>query len=194
MAPDRDGSALLPGGVLHGMATEVAQHQPSKGPMMLKLSRTLLLALATMVASGLAQAQTQTVSDTIRAMPGLSTFADLIRSSGLDSQLSSASSVTVFAPTNEAFDRVPYAQLIALQRPENAERLRAVLLNHVSPVQHTFIAGGDGRITLPTRQGGQLVLTRREDHSFRVNGAPVVVTNLRASNGMVHLIDTVQMP
>lgn len=149
--------------------------------------------LGTATVAGAARAET--VADLAARESRLGTFARLARSAGLEDILRSRGPYTVFAPTDAAFGRLPPAELQALERPENRERLRAMLGFHVAPVLHMMVPGEDGALTLPTLGGGRMTLARGDNQAFRVNGsARTVAVNIRADNGMLNLIDAVQVP
>jgi uncharacterized surface protein with fasciclin (FAS1) repeats len=128
--------------------------------------------------------------DTASTSGRLSTWANAVRSAGLTDVLSGRGPLTVFAPTNVAFEKLPSHELEALLADHS--RLADVLRQHVvkgrvraprpdTPGSHTSIGGGV--LTLSALPG-----------SYRVNDANVVRTNIRASNGVIHVIDTVLMP
>jgi uncharacterized surface protein with fasciclin (FAS1) repeats len=118
------------------------------------------------------------------------TLGTAIRAAGLLDMLSGKGPFTVFAPTDEAFAKLPKADLEALLRDK--ARLTQVLTFHIvsdivkapkesSPRSATTVNGTDLKITA-------------KDRGFRVNDAAVVKTEILASNGVIHAIDTVLMP
>ena len=117
----------------------------------------------------------------------LSTLVAAVRAAGLVETLRGDGPFTVFAPTNDAFAALGEATLRSLLRPENRNRLRAILAYHVVPGR--FTAAAIGRLDeLETANGESLSL------GIRVNDARLVATDVEASNGIVHVIDRVLMP
>ncbi len=120
-------------------------------------------------------------------MEKLNTFLTALDAAGLKEALRDSGPITVFAPTNAAFGKLPEETLTALLKPENRLKLTAVLLNHVAP----------GRLILGQRQvqtlKGSPVKVRTEG-SFRLDEAKVLTPDVEASNGIVHVIDSVLVP
>lgn len=97
----------------------------------------------------------------------------------------------MFAPTDEAFAKLPAGTLEELLKPENRARLRGILLYHVTPGSFDSEAVlRHGR--LRTLQGGRLTATVTD--TVRINDAKVVLANVFASNGIIHVIDSVLLP
>jgi uncharacterized surface protein with fasciclin (FAS1) repeats len=133
-------------------------------------------------------------ADTIADLAGeLSDFSTLLQAAdaaGLLDDLSAAGPLTLFAPTNAAFDQLPAGTLDALLADEAA--LQNVLLYHLLLDRYTaadLIAAGIGT----TAQGSLVVFTTRGDE-VRVNSHPVTQADIEASNGIVHVIDSVLLP
>ena len=98
---------------------------------------------------------------------------------------------TVFAPTDDAFARVPTIVLDALLQPHNTQTLISILRYHVVQGRLTVheVANLDSVITV---QGEELKIERR--NGLKINDAVVVTPDVEASNGMIHIIDAVLMP
>ncbi len=115
------------------------------------------------------------------------------KSSGLDDELAGAGPLTVFAPSDQAFDALPRGTLEMLMLPESRDELVAVVSYHI-------IAGsllseqleGD-RQSLATL-GGQQLMIDGKGSDLRIGDAKVVSADVRASNGVIHIIDKVMMP
>jgi uncharacterized surface protein with fasciclin (FAS1) repeats len=127
---------------------------------------------------------------TAASLKPLSTFTRAVRLAGLEDALAGSGPMTIFAPTNRAFARLPQPELDALLA--DRVRLAEVLRHHIV----------DHRVRAPRRDapreetsvaGSSLTLTSRSD-AFRVDDARLVKTNIRASNGVIHAIDTVLLP
>ncbi|MGH7720339.1 MAG: fasciclin domain-containing protein [Gemmatimonadaceae bacterium] len=127
-----------------------------------------------------------TAADTGR----LDTLVKAITASGLAYQLRGRGPFTLFAPTDEAFARMPKADLDALLA--NRPKLARVINFHL--VRETVKAPTAGSPTSATTVHGEDLQITAKDGGFRVNGARVVRTDIRASNGVIHAIDTVLLP
>ncbi len=120
--------------------------------------------------------------------PDHTTLAAAIRAAELEQVLISAGPLTVFAPTNAAFEALPPGTVEELLKPENKRTLATIVTSHASP--GTFVGptlkAGD-KIYLAT---GQYVDVEERDGAIYVNGAKILGT-VDASNGVVHVVDTV---
>ncbi len=101
---------------------------------------------------------------------------------------------TVFAPTDEAFAKLPEGTVEELLKPENKEKLAAILTYHVVPskVLAANVMKLDGK-TVKTIQGGTVPISI-SDETVMVGKAKVVKTDIECSNGVIHVIDTVLLP
>lgn len=99
---------------------------------------------------------------------------------------------TVFAPTDEAFAKLPDGTVESLLKPENRDQLVAILKYHVVPGR---VAAADvvSLKEAKTAQGQSLAITVKDD-VVKVDGASVVTTDIETSNGIIHVIDSVVMP
>lgn len=113
-----------------------------------------------------------------------------IRAAGLVDTLSGKGPFTMFAPTDEAFAKLPKADLDALL--EDTARLTQVLTYHVVP--EIVVAPKTGSPRLATTANGAGLKITAKNRGFKVNDAMVVKTELIASNGVIHAIDRVLMP
>ena len=132
------------------------------------------------------------VVDKIVENPGtFSTLKSLVIQAGLVDTLVAAQDITVFAPTNEAFAKVPQATLDNLLA--NPDLLTKVLTYHVVPKR---IQAGDipmGKTVIKSLSGNKLTVVN-DGMSVRVNNSKVIKTDIMASNGIIHVIDTVLIP
>jgi uncharacterized surface protein with fasciclin (FAS1) repeats len=133
-----------------------------------------------------------TIWNTAMNTASLSTFAKALRSAGLVDRFRSGGPYTVFAPSDEAFSRLPAGTLDNLMKPENKDRLRSILLYHVTGGD-LFSSDISGSRRISTLEGQPIRLVNRDGRIF-VNNARVVEPNLRATNGVIHEIDMVLMP
>ena len=160
------------------------------------LSKIGLAALAvTALASAPQSARADSVGQIASNNPSLSTFMALVRAAGMEQSLAATGPITVFAPSNDAFDRLPFTQLQALRAPENAAQLRSLLSYHLVPRNQLMQHGEGGVIRLPTAQGSALTVERDNNSTIRINGnTRLVWSNLRGENGNLNVVDTVLMP
>jgi uncharacterized surface protein with fasciclin (FAS1) repeats len=132
------------------------------------------------------------------------TFVTAVKAAGLVETLKGKGPFTVFAPTNEAFEKLPSGTVDTLLQPENKEQLAAVLTYHVVPGKITAdklakeIKAGDGSAQLTTVNGEKLT-ARMVGDSIELTDAKggmsrVKIANVIQSNGVIHVIDTVLMP
>lgn len=134
----------------------------------------------------------------------LSTLVKAVKAAGLAETLSGDGPFTVFAPTNAAFEKLPDETLADLMKPENKEKLRAILTYHVVPAKATseaamgMIKDDGGMHKVKTVQGGEITLKMNGEELVIVdangNEATVKTADVMQSNGVVHVIDTVLMP
>lgn len=120
------------------------------------------------------------------------TLVAAVKQAGLVKTLSGTGPFTVFAPTNEAFAKVPKATLDALMKPEMKADLTKILTYHVVAGAVKAADLKDGQ-ELTTVQGGKLKVTIK-DGKVMINGANVTIADVISSNGVTHVIDGVLMP
>ena len=123
--------------------------------------------------------------------PDFSTLVAAIKAAGLAETLSGPGPFTVFAPTNEAFAKLPKGTVEDLLKPENKAKLTAILTYHV--VAGKVMAADVKTMMAKTVEGGELDVKAAKG-KVMVNNAKVVKTDIAASNGVIHVIDTVLMP
>lgn len=130
-----------------------------------------------------------TVVDVALGDARFSTLVKALQAAGLVETLQGKGPFTVFAPTNEAFARLPPGALDALLKDK--ARLTAVLTYHVVPGRFPAAAVAKAG-SLRTVQGGDLTVSAGK--AVKVEGAQVIATDIAASNGIIHVIDTVVLP
>lgn len=135
-----------------------------------------------------------TLIGVIKADPELSTFAKLAQGAGFDPTLSGPGPLTVLAPSNAAFAKLPPAELEALQKPENAAQLQQLLLYHIIPAAAPSSALKGTAGDVPTAKGNATVKIDGTGETLKVNGATITRADVSASNGTVHIIDTLLTP
>ena len=154
------------------------------------------LALATMMmvaTSAPAQAQkTADIVDTAVAAGSFTTLAKALTAADLVATLKGPGPFTVFAPTDEAFAKLPPATLNDLLKPENKAMLRRVLTYHVVPGK--VMAADVVKVDSAKAVSGDTLRVKVSGSTVTVDKARVVKTDIAASNGVIHVIDTVLLP
>jgi uncharacterized surface protein with fasciclin (FAS1) repeats len=159
--------------------------------------RTLLslVAVAALAAGGnaWAQAPAADIVDTAVGAGQFKTLAAALGAAGLVQTLKGAGPFTVFAPTDAAFAKLPAGTVADLLKPENKAKLTAVLTYHVvsGKVMSAALAG---KVTDAATLQGQTVKIDASKGGVMVNNAKVVTADVQASNGVIHVIDTVLLP
>jgi uncharacterized surface protein with fasciclin (FAS1) repeats len=138
-------------------------------------------------------AQTGDIVETAVAVGSFKTLAKALEAAGLVDALKGEGPFTVFAPTDEAFAKLPAATIETLLKPENKEKLKAILLYHVVPgkVAAADVVKLNGKEP-KTLEGGKVKISTK--HGVMVDNAMVIKTDVLATNGIIHVIDTVLMP
>jgi len=132
------------------------------------------------------------IVDTAVGAGSFKTLAAALKAADLIDTLKGKGPFTVFAPTDEAFAKLPAGTVESLLKPENKEKLIAVLTYHVVPGK--VMAADVVKLTdAKTVQGGKITIEVK-DGKVKVDGANVVKTDIAASNGVIHVIDAVILP
>jgi uncharacterized surface protein with fasciclin (FAS1) repeats len=137
-------------------------------------------------------AKKQDIVDTAVAAGTFNTLATALQAAGLADTLKSKGPFTVFAPTDEAFSKLPAGTVESLLKPENKDKLRAILLYHV--VSGDVTGAQVMKLTSAKTVNGQDLKLTVNDGNVMVNDAKVVKADVLASNGVIHVIDTVLLP
>jgi transforming growth factor-beta-induced protein len=148
------------------------------------------LLLAVVVARPVS-AQSKDIVDTAVAAGSFKTLAAALTAADLVTTLKGAGPFTVFAPTDEAFAKLPAGTVETLLKPENKAKLRRILTYHV--VAGNVMAADVMKMTSAKAVSGDL-LTIRTTSGVMINGAKVVKADIKTSNGVIHVIDTVLLP
>jgi uncharacterized surface protein with fasciclin (FAS1) repeats len=136
-------------------------------------------------------AASKNIVETAVAAGSFKTLVAAVQAAGLAETLSGGN-FTVFAPTDEAFAKLPAGTLEMLLKPENKAKLAAILTYHVVP--GTVKAADVVKLTNAGTVQGQRVDILAKDGTVTVDGAKVVKTDIACSNGVIHVIDTVILP
>jgi uncharacterized surface protein with fasciclin (FAS1) repeats len=132
------------------------------------------------------------IVDTAVAAGKFNTLATALKAAGLVETLKSDGPFTVFAPTDEAFAKLPAGTVENLLKPENKEQLIAVLTYHVVPAK-ALAKDVTSMSSAKTVNGKELAL-KTDGGKVMVNNATVVKADVEATNGVIHVIDTVLLP
>jgi uncharacterized surface protein with fasciclin (FAS1) repeats len=132
------------------------------------------------------------------------TLVAAVKAAGLVDTLQSAGPFTVFAPTNDAFAKLPAGTVDTLLKPENKKTLTNVLTYHVVSGRLTAkdlmekIKAGNGKALLKTVEGADLTFAEKDGKLWiwdaKGDSAQVTIRNVMQSNGVIHVIDTVLLP
>ena len=146
----------------------------------------------------------KTIAENAPNAQNLTTLVAAAQAAGLVETLGGEGPFTVFAPTNEAFEKLPDGTVETLLMPENKERLTKILLAHVLPANANaaaamqMISDGAGEHHVTTASGDALTLRMNGDQLTILdesgNVATVIQPDVMQSNGVVHVIDTVLIP
>lgn len=120
------------------------------------------------------------------------TLVAAVKAGDLVDALSNAGPFTVFAPTNAAFDKLPAGTVEGLLKPEKKEDLQNILEYHVSLGVYQADALTDGQ-TLGQVNGGNITISKKGNDLF-VNGTSKIIASIKASNGVIHVLDGVLLP
>ena len=176
----KNGSSSMP--MSGGMDTSNANSGTAPTPAPLSMDGTL---------SNMA---TMDIVDTAMAAKNLTTLVKALQVAGLVETLKGAGPFTVFAPTDQAFSKLPAGQLDALLA--DPAKLKTILTYHVIPA--SIMASDAMAMTSPTSpptvQGGTLQVTKGRRGRLMVNDATVTKADIKATNGVIHIIDRVLMP
>jgi len=170
----------------------------------MKSIKNLALLVAASIFSMSAFAQNSDIVDIAAGSPAHTTLVAAVKAAGLVETLKSAGPFTVFAPTNDAFDRLPKGTVETLLKPENKSMLAGILTYHVvagnlnATAVLDAIKKGKGKVVLTTVAGGKLTASILEGKVILTDEkggiATVTTTDLKGSNGVIHVIDQVLLP
>ena len=155
---------------------------------------TVAAVVLTVAASGTSavRAETRDVVDTAIAAGSFKTLAKALDAAGLVTTLKGVGPFTVFAPTDEAFAKLPDGTLETLLKPENKEKLRRILTYHV--VAGKVMASDVVKLQSARAVSGDTITVTVEDGVVHVDNATVTSADVLASNGVIHVIDSVILP
>lgn len=159
------------------------------------MNKLLIVSLALFalpIVAGTPARETRDIVDVTMDAGSFKTLAAALQAADLVKTLQSAGPFTVFAPTDEAFAKLPASTLQKLLLPENKDKLQAVLTYHV--VAGKVPASKVIKMTTATTVNGAELPISSHGKSVVVGGANVLRTDVPASNGIIHVIDAVMLP
>jgi uncharacterized surface protein with fasciclin (FAS1) repeats len=173
-------------------AVIAARNGSRRGAVQRGTMKTLIvtLMLSLLVVSSRASAEPKDIVDTAVAAGSFKTLTKALTEAGLVDTLKGKGPFTVFAPTDEAFAKLPKGALEALLKDK--KKLIAVLTFHV--VSGSVKAADVAKLSTAKTLNGQSLAIKTSGGAVTVNGAKVVTADIETSNGVIHVIDTVLLP
>jgi uncharacterized surface protein with fasciclin (FAS1) repeats len=159
---------------------------------MLAIGTTVLGMVLSASNATAADAPTKDIVDTAVAAGSFTTLAKALEAAGLVETLKGAGPFTVFAPTDEAFAKLPAGTLETLLKPENRAKLTRILTYHVVPGR--VMAADVVKLHSATAVSGDTIAIATHGGGVTVDNAHVVKTDIVATNGVIHVIDAVILP
>lgn len=161
-----------------------------------KLIKTMSVLVATLLFTAFAHADhhgmKKDIVDVAAENGSFNTLVAAVKAAGLVETLKGDGPFTVFAPTDEAFAALPEGTVDMLLKPENKDKLIAVLTYHVVPgkIMASEVMKLDSAVTVQ----GEAVMVGIDHGNVMINKAQVVTADVEASNGVIHVIDAVLLP
>jgi uncharacterized surface protein with fasciclin (FAS1) repeats len=157
--------------------------------------RNVLLGAGIAIALSAASAQAANIVETAQGAGQFNTLLAAAKAAGLADALATGENLTVFAPTDEAFAKLPAGTVENLLKPENKDQLVAILSYHVLPRKLMSNQLPAGPIHVRTlKSSGDRTLAIAKGNGVTVDNANVVSADIKADNGVIHVIDTVMLP
>jgi len=173
--------------VRHDTATSEPENTSVK-----RIGFALVALLLTVSFASVASATSKDIVDTAVAAGDFKTLAAALQAAGLVDTLKGAGPFTVFAPTDAAFAKLPAGTVQDLLKPENKQKLIAILTYHV--VAGDVTSKQVVKLTEAKTVEGQDVKITTKDGKVMINNADVVKADIQCSNGVIHVIDQVLLP
>lgn len=164
--------------------------------MLKKLITTLSFVVASIAFVPMSHAEhhgmKKDIVDVAAANGSFNTLVAAVKAAGLVDTLKGDGPFTVFAPTDDAFAKLPAGTVEMLLKPENKDKLVDILTYHVvsGKVMSTDVVKVDSAATVQ----GQMLMVKVNYGNVMINNAKVIMADVKASNGVIHVIDTVLMP
>lgn len=155
----------------------------------MKKIKTLLAVAASLFI--VADSQAGDIVDVAASNKSFSTLVAAVKAAGLVETLKGEGPYTVFAPTDEAFAKLPKGTLESLLKPENKQKLVAILTYHVVPGKVMAKDVKSGKVKTASGSSFKMKVSKK---GVWVDNAKVAATDVKADNGVIHVIDTVILP
>ena len=161
--------------------------------MKIKILSVITLAIFLSATALIASSHTKKdIVDTAVSAGSFNTLVAAVQAADLVDTLKGEGPFTVFAPTDDAFAKLPAGTVEDLLKPENKDKLKAVLTYHV--VSGKYMAKDVATMKMADTVNGQSVLISMDAGNVMVDNAKVVQADIECSNGVIHVIDTVILP
>lgn len=156
--------------------------------------RIKMLALATMMllTASAPRAQAKDIVETASSAGSFNTLVSALKAADLVETLQGKGPFTVFAPSDDAFAKLPKETIASLLKPENKDQLSAILTYHVVPGK--VLAKDAFKVDSAGTVNGQRVSVRRNNGRLVINESLITATDIACDNGVIHVIDTVLLP
>ena len=154
----------------------------------MKLLKSLLAGLFFL---GVVTTNAADVVDTAIKAGKFKTLVAAVKAAGLVKTLKGKGPFTIFAPTDDAFAKLPKGTLESLLKPQNKEKLKSILTYHVVAAK---VPSKDVSTTKVKMVNGQKANLKVKNKKVTINGANVIAVDIMASNGVIHVIDSVILP
>ncbi len=162
------------------------------------MRRFVIGAAAALAIGASAPASAANIVETAQEAGSFNTLIAAAQAAGLAEALAEGNNLTVFAPTDAAFDALPAGTVEELLKPENKDKLAAILSYHVLPRQlaSNMLPGRTIHVKTIKSGGDRVLAVNKSAHTqaVTVDGASVVQADIRADNGIIHVIDRVLIP
>jgi len=160
------------------------------------MSRNIVGACLALAIAGTSTANAGNIVETAQDAGAFSTLLTAAKAAGLADALATGENLTVFAPTDDAFAALPKGTVETLLKPENKDKLVAVLSYHVLPreLASNQLPGRTIHVKTIKSGGDRLLSLTKANGTVSVDKANVVTADVRADNGIIHVIDKVLLP
>lgn len=142
--------------------------------------------------SNVSRVGSKNIVDTAAANGSFHTLGKALEAADLTNVLKGTGPYTVFAPTDPAFEKLPKDTLSNWLKPENKAELISVLKYHVLPGRASAVEVE--KLTAPKMMQGQTAAITKDGEKLRIGGATITTSDITSSNGIIHAIDTVNVP
>ena len=158
--------------------------------------KKLIAASALALALATTGAQAKNIVEVAQEAGSFNTLIAAAKAAGLADALAGGENLTVFAPTDEAFAKLPAGTVEDLLKPENKDKLAAILAYHVVPRKLTsdMLPGRSIHVKTLKADGDKTLAVTKSSSGVTVDNANVVSADIKATNGVIHVIDTVVIP